>query len=200
MRPIGNETGAAMSLRALNLRGDFAGVLPEIIRALDEGDRGSEMPGETRRLLEYWRVVLPLPLAERRRALDAACARVRRDAATSADVLRFALGDSDEDIVYRATLAHVGAFPPRQAGPTATSEAIDWVRRRLALNCAAVFAALLSLGDERVLESLLPLRSALDADEVAAIRRRMGTDCPEPARTFLRTWVDLLDQTSAIRG
>lgn len=198
MRPIGNETGAAMSSTALDLRRDYAGELPESRRETGVNVRSGQTAAVSARLLDYWRVTLPLPVASRRRALDAVCAAARRDATVVADMLPFALGDCDEEIVYRATLAHVGAFP-RQAGLASTADAIEWVRRRLALNCAAVFAALLSIGDDHVLERLLPLRSTLDADEVAAIRRRLGAECPEPARTFLRAWIDLLDQSCARR-
>jgi hypothetical protein len=197
MRPIGNETGAVMSSTALDLRRDYAGELPESRRETGANVCSGQTPAVSARLLDYWRVTLPLPVAARRRALDAVCAAVRCDATVVADVLPFALGDCDEEIVYRATLAHLGAFP-RQAGLASTADAIEWVRRRLALNCAAVFAALLSLGDDHVLERLLPLRSTLDADEVAAIRRRLS-ECPEPARTFLRAWIDLLDQSCARR-
>jgi hypothetical protein len=197
MRPIGNETGAVMSSTALDLRRDYAGELPESRRETGANVRSDQTAAVSARLLDYWRVTLPLPVAARRRTLDAVCAAARRDAAVVAAVLPFALGDCDEEIVYRATLAHIGA--PRQAGPASTADAIEWVRRRLALNCAAVFAALLSLGDDHVLDRLLPLRSTLDADEVAAIRRRLGAECPEPARIFLRAWIDLLDQSCARR-
>lgn len=198
MRPIGNETGAAMSSTALDLRRDYAGELPESRRETGVNVRSGQTPAVSARLLDYWRVMLPLPVAARRRALDAVCAAARRDATVVADMLPFALGDCDEEIVYRATLAHLGPFP-RQAGLASTADAIEWVRRRLALNCAAVFAALLSLGDDHALERLLPLRSTLAADEIAAIRRRLGAECPEPARTFLRAWIDLLDQSCARR-
>lgn len=198
MRPIGNETGAAMSSTALNLRRDYAGELPESRPETGVNVRSGQTAAVSTRLLDYWRVTLPLPVGARRRALDAVCAAARRDAAMVADMLPFALGDCDEEIVYRATLAYVGAFP-RQAGLASTADAIEWVRRRLALNCAAVFAALLSLGDDHVLDRLLPLRSTLAADEFAVIRRRLGAECPEPARTFLRAWIDLLDQSCARR-
>ena len=197
MRPIGNETGAAMSSTAVSLRHDHDVASPRCSSAGAPGEGGNNLRPVSRRLLEYWQVMLPLPLAARRRALDAACTRSRRDAVP--DVLSFALGDTDEEIVYRATLAHVGAYPPHEAGAAAAGDAIDWVRRRLALNCTAVFAALLSLGDERLLDDLLPLRSSLGADEFGAIRRRLGAACPESARSFLQDWADLLDQSAARR-
>ena len=115
MRPIGNETGAAMSSTALDLRRDYAGEWPESRRETGVNVRSGQTAAVSARLLDYWRVSLPLPVASRRRALDAVCAAARRDATVVADMLPFALGDCDEEIVYRATLAHIGA--PRQAGP-----------------------------------------------------------------------------------
>jgi hypothetical protein len=197
MRPIGNETGAAMSSTAMRLRHEYGAARQSSPAA---GWRLSdEAATVSARLMSYWRDTLPLPVATRRRALDVVCARARRDAAVVSDVLPFALGDPDEEVVYRATLAHVGAYPPHGTAPAAAADAIEWVRRRLAVNCAAVFAALLSLGDERVLDALLPLRSVLGAEEAAAVRRRVGSACPAPARAFLETWVELTDQSTAGR-
>ena len=197
MRPIGNETGAAMSSTAVSLRHEHA---PAQESSPDTGVRNADgQSAVSSKLLAYWRETLPLPVAARRRALDLVCRHARRDATCLSDMLPFALGDPDEDVVYRATLAHVGAYPPRATALGATADAIEWVRRRLAVNCAAVFCALLSLGDERVLEALLPLRSTLGADEFAAIRRRLGSECPAPARAFLATWVELLDLSPAGR-
>jgi hypothetical protein len=178
-----------MNSTAVILRHDHGVARQGRVQASTGG--GVQMQAATRRLLDYWRHTLPLPVSVRRRALDVACAGTHREAAP--DVLAFALGDTDDDIVFRATLAHVGACPLRDHD--AAAAAVDWVRRRLALNCAAVFAALLSLGEERLFESLLPLRSTLDAREVAAVRRRLEKACPEPARNFLRAWSDLLDQS-----
>jgi hypothetical protein len=195
MRPIGNETGATMSSTAVSLRherGTAQGSSP------DTGVR-NVAPTTSARLVAYWRDTLSLPVAARRRALDAVCVRARRDATALDDMLPFALGDPDDEVVYRATLAHVGAYPPSGTASAATANAVEWIRRRLAVNCAAVFSALLSLGDERVLQALLPLRSTLDAGEVAAVRRRLGSGCPAPARVFLETWVELLDQSAAGR-
>jgi hypothetical protein len=200
MRPIGNQTGAVMSSNALNVRDDCVGASPALGVISGGQDAGHEMSAVSARLLHYWRVILPLPVTSRRVALDAACGRVRRNSSAMADLLSFALGDSDEEIVYRATLAHVGAYPPRAARWTTTVDAVEWVRRRLAVNCAAVFAALLSLGDEELLAALLPLRSTLSAEEVTAIRRRMGAGCAEPARTFLQSWADLTDPSGDACG
>ena len=201
MRPIGNETGAAMNSTAVSLRHERGAAQGHGAAQGSSPDTGvrNAAPTTSARLVAYWRDMLPLPVAARRRALDAACTCARRDATALDDMLPFALGDPDEEVVYRATLAHVGACPPSGTASAATASAVEWIRRRLAVNCAAVFSALLSFGDERVLEALLPLRSTLRGDEVAAVRRRMGCECPAPARAFLETWVELLDQSAAGR-
>jgi len=194
MRPIGNETGAAMSSRASDLRHDYAGALPEFSRATGASERSNQAHALSTRLLDYWRSTLPLPVAARRRALDAVCADARRDAAAAAAVLPFALGDYDEDIVYRATLAHVACA--RRARPQASTpvrDAIEWVARRLALNRAAVFAAVASLDDESVLEMLLPFRLVLVEAECAAVHRRLELRPAGATREFLRIWAELRD-------
>ena len=146
------------------------------------------------RLLDYWRRTLPLPVAARRRALDAVYLRARRDAAVAADLVSFALGDPDEEIVYRATLAYVECA--RRAGPrsaTPVRGAIEWVARGLALNRAAVFAALASLDDESVLEMLRPFRLVLDEAECAAVHRRLKFHPAGATREFLLAWAELRD-------
>jgi hypothetical protein len=146
------------------------------------------------RLLDYWRSTLPLPVTARRRALDAVYLRARRDAAAVADLVSFALGDPDEEIVYRATLAQVEcARRARPRSATPVREAIEWVARRLALNRAAVFAALASLDDESVLEMLRPFRLVLDEAECVVVHRRLKLHPAGATREFLRAWAELRD-------
>jgi hypothetical protein len=193
MRPIGNETGAAMSSTAFDLRDDYAGSLPAFGRTAGAG-AGQRTTVGSMRLLDYWRSTLPLPVAARRRALDAVYLRARRDAAAAADLVSFALGDPDEEIVYRATLAHVECA--RRTGPRATTPvrgAIEWVARGLALNRAAVFAALASLDDESVLEMLRPFRLVLDEAECVVVHRRLKLHPAGATREFLRAWAELRD-------
>jgi len=193
MRPIGNETGEVMSSTAFDLRDDYAGSLPAFGRTAGAG-AGQRTTVGSMRLLDYWRSTLLLPVAARRRALDAVYLRARRDAAAAADLVSFALGDPDEEIVYRATLAHVECA--RRAGPRAATpvrEAIEWVARRLALNRAAVFAALASLDDESVLEMLRPFRLVLDEAECVVVHRRLKLHPAGATREFLRAWAELRD-------
>ena len=193
MRPIGNETGAAMSSTAFDLRGDHAGSLPAFGRTAGAG-AGPRTTVGSMRLLDYWRSTLPLPVAARRRALDAVYLRARRDAAAAAELVSFALGDPDEEIVYRATLAHVEcARRARPRSATPVREAIEWVARGLALNRAAVFAALASLDDESVLEMLRPFRLLLDEAECVVVHRRLKFHPAGATREFLQAWAELCD-------
>ena len=151
------------------------------------------------RLLDYWRSTLPLPVATRRRALDAVHLRALRDATAAADLVSFALGDPDEEIAYRATLAHVECA--KRAGPRAATpveDAIEWVARRLALNRAGVFAALASLDDDSVLEMLRPFRLVLEEAECVAVHRRLKFHPAGATREFLRAWAELRDPVARL--
>ena len=68
MRPNGNETGAAMSSTALDLRRNYAGALPKSRRETGANLPSGQTAAVSARLLDYWRVTLPLPVAGRSRA------------------------------------------------------------------------------------------------------------------------------------
>ena len=110
----------------------------------------------------------------------------------ASELLPFALGDMDEEIVYRATIAFLSPWSATDSpSHERLTDAIEWVRRRLALNCAAVFAALMSLGDAAVLERLRPVRVALDDDERACVLRRLSGHPSAPIAEFLESWTAL---------
>ncbi len=164
MRPVGNETGVTMSSNS-------------IVSA---------------RLLEYWRVEFQQPLEDRRRSLEAACERVGHGISPASEVLPFALGDTDDDIVFRATVAHITASPDsRLHARDRLSDSLEWIRRRLAINRAAVFAALLSVGGETTLEALQGFRLLLDDHEFEFVIGRMSADATGAVGEFLRNWADL---------
>jgi hypothetical protein len=177
--------------------GNVGAVAPELDQSPTAAARKTSPEPLSEQLLAYWRCQLTRPVALRRRALDAALGRIRSGVATAQSLIPFALGDTDEDVVFRATIAQLD---PVHAGnerhPSAIEDAVEWIRRRLALNRAAVFAALLSLGDERVLEQLLPLRLVLDDAEFAAVRRRLGPERPASTGEFVREWVVLRGSTA----
>jgi hypothetical protein len=147
-------------------------------------------------LMEYWRKQLTCSVSARRHAFNVTRSMVRARDSCGETLVPFVLGETDEEIVFHATIAYLEAFRASGAG---ARNATEWVRRRLALNCAAVFAALLVSGEDQVLEGLLPLRSRLDTEEFSAIRRRLEADCPAAARSFLLAWAELLPTPPATR-
>ena len=144
-------------------------------------------------LVGYWRTQLARPVGARRREFARVRNQVRSGAAPAARLLPFALGDTDDEIVFRATMVLLrGATTGNAHSPMAAEDAIEWVRRRLALNRAAVFAALLATGQEDLLEKLRPLRLLLDAAETDVVTGRLGKVSAGPARDFLQAWSTLL--------
>jgi len=145
-------------------------------------------------LVRYWQEMPQAAIDERARWLDATRARVRAGETTTRAFALQALGDVDEHIVFAATLEYVGAHPisieRRQA---AVDDATDWIRRGLALNRAAVFAALLSLGDASVDEALGGLRLILTHAEIEVVCRHAVARPSRATRTFLAEWLELLD-------
>jgi hypothetical protein len=190
MRPAGNETGVLMNSIAIDLR-DVADL---------EARAETRPPALTRQLVDYWREQLAQPVAIRRRALDSVLIQIRSGTAARAALLPFALGDVDEDIVFRATAAYVGGVASRGTPSSATDDAVEWARRRLALNRGAVLAALLSCAGETTLERLLPLRLTLDRAELDTVRRRVDAELPRATQEFLQTWLELTGEECRRHG
>jgi len=147
-------------------------------------------------LIDYWQKLPARSTASRRRSLEEARRRVDAGERGADTLVPYALADCDEDVVFAATAAYVGVI--RDAGDrnAAAHDAAEWVRRGLAINRGAVFAALLALGDEGVNERLLPLRLALSAEEVATVCRRAARRPCERSRAFLHEWNELLSVES----
>lgn len=144
-------------------------------------------------LIDYWHRLPSSPVHQRRHNAHESCNRVREGRLPVEALLPFVLGDPDEDVVFAATSAYVGA---RRDGAAARrlsiDDAIEWVRRGLALNRGAVFAALLAKGDPRINDRLLPLRLTLGQEDVSTVCRRVDHDARRPTRKFLREWTELL--------
>ena len=150
------------------------------------------MSPTTRVLIEYWKRLPTSSVHERRAALEQLCGEERGGGFNRSALLPYALADDDEHVVHQATLAYVAPRGVvRNTDTAAVEDALEWIRRRLALNRGAVFAALLSLDDEQVTAALAGLRLSLDAHEAATVfRRGARTGCPR-ARTFLEGWQEL---------
>jgi len=150
------------------------------------------MSPNTRVLIDYWKRLPTRSVEERRTSLEQLCGQHPGGGFNRSALLAYALADDDEQVVHRATLAYVA---PRGAVPTvdtaAAEDALEWIRRGLALNRGAVFAALLSLDDEQVTATLAGLRLSLEAHEAATVfRRGAQIGCPR-ARKFLEGWREL---------
>jgi hypothetical protein len=151
-------------------------------------------------LIDYWHRLPASPVHQRRHNANESCNRVREGRLPVDALLPFVLGDPDEDVVYAATSAYVGLRRDGAARRSSIDDAIEWVRRGLALNRAAVFAALLAAGDPRINARLLPLRLTLGQDEVTVVCRRVDHDARRPTRKFLRDWAELLGEVDQDAG
>ena len=144
-------------------------------------------------LIDYWHRLPASPVHQRRHNAHESCNRVREGCLPVDALLPFVLGDPDEDVVFAATSAYVGSkHDGAAAWRSLIDDAIEWVRRGLALNRGAVFAALLAAGDPRINARLLPLRLTLGQDDVTVVCRRVDHDARRPTRKFLRDWTELL--------
>jgi hypothetical protein len=143
-------------------------------------------------LIDYWKRLPTIPVDERRAALNQLCRHVRTKALDRSAFLPYALADHDEQVVHEATLAYVAQRDEiRGHSAAAVADALEWIRRRLALNRGAVFAALLSLDDEAVTALLAGLQLSLDAADVATVFRRGARSACPRVREFLTAWQEL---------
>jgi len=149
----------------------------------------------TSALIDYWHRLPAHSPAVRRQHLALACEDVREGRLAPDALLPFALGDVDDGIVRQATLAWLEfAADPHAGGcPRAAADACEWVRRDLALNRGAVFAALLESGEAAVIERLGSLRLALPLEVVVSICRLLGDRPCAAGVRFLREWYELLE-------
>lgn len=146
----------------------------------------------TLELIDYLQKLPTLTAASRRQCLEEARRRIASGEGGAASLVPYALADHDEDVVFAATSAYVGVVRDALERNAAAHDATEWVRRGLALNRGAVFAALLALGDDGINERLIPLRLALSADDVATVCRRAARRPCERSRAFLHEWHELL--------
>jgi uncharacterized membrane-anchored protein len=156
------------------------------------------MSPKSRVLIDYWKRLPTASVDERRAALGQVCAQVQALDLDRSTILPYALADHDEHVVHEATLAYVS---PKSAvlgtSAVAVADALEWIRRRLALNRGAVFAALLSLDDQAVIDRLAGLRLTLDADEAATVFRRGARSRSARVQEFLESWQELAVQPPA---
>lgn len=146
----------------------------------------------TPELIDYLRKLPTRPTASRRQMLEETRRRVTCGERDAQALVPFALADDDDEIVFAATSAYVGVVRDAGERDAAAHDATEWIRRGLAINRGAVFAALLVLGDDGINQRLLPLRLALPAADVATVCRRAARRSCERSRAFLHEWHELL--------
>jgi hypothetical protein len=146
-------------------------------------------------LISYWHRLPAESAATRRKSLDATRERVRSGREPAAALVPIALGDVDEGIVASATHAYIASAMAATSDVDPVepiAEAVEWIRRGLALNRGAVFGALLALEDEPAVERLAALRLLLSAIEFEIACRVLGSSPGPRALGFLRDWADLV--------
>ena len=147
----------------------------------------------THELIDYWHRLPATPASIRRRSLEDTCRRVRSGEIAPAALVTYALADTDEDVVYDAASRYLDSSRPGdfERSPS-LDDALEWIRRHLALNRGAIFAALLGRGDPAINERLAALRLTLSADDVATVSRHAVRHPCAHSRQFLRDWLELL--------
>jgi hypothetical protein len=116
-------------------------------------------------------------------------AAVRRGETTSRAWLPVAVGEMDSELVREAVLGYLGGTPVSiERRELAAGDALEWIRRGLALNRVAVFVALLQLGDVTINEQLAALRGRLTEAEAAAIWCAFVDYDGTPGADFIAEW------------
>lgn len=99
------------------------------------------------------------------------------------------LGDTDFELVRAAARAYVDARPVSlEQLERRVADTLDWIRRGLALNRAAVFVALLETADETLLPRLAGLRGRMSAAEAQAVWQACAGLHDDATRGFLDEW------------
>jgi len=161
-----------------------------LLRALIlAGARGAVPAAVTAALMRYWQELRLASVTQRRWVIAELRAAVRRGETTSRAWLPVAVGETDPELVREAVLGYLGATPVSiERREIAVGDALDWIRRGLALNRVAVFVALLQLGDVTINERLAGLRGRLNGAEAAAVWCAFA-DCDDtPSGDFIAEW------------
>jgi hypothetical protein len=161
-----------------------------LLRALIlAGTRGAAPSATTAALMRYWQELRLASVTQRRWVVAALRAAVRRGETTSRAWLPVALGETDPALVREAVLGYLGGTPVSiERRERAAGDALDWIRRGLALNRVAVFVALLQRGDVAIIQRLAGLRGWLNEAETAAVWREFADCDGTPSGDFIAEW------------
>jgi len=153
------------------------------------GARGAAPALTTTALMLYWRGLQSTSAPQRRSIVEELRLAVQRGETTARVWLPVALGDTDPALVREAVLGYLGGTPVSvERRARAIDDALEWIRRGLALNRTAVFVALLQLEDGTINERLSGLRGRLTVSETAAVWRAFDADVATPCGEFIAEW------------
>ncbi len=161
-----------------------------LLRALIlAGARGAAPAAVTAALMRYWQELRLASVTQRRWVVAELRAAVRRGETTSRAWLPVAVGETDPGLVCEAVLGSLGGTPVSiERRELAVGDALEWIRRGLALNRVAVFVALLQLGDVTINERLAGLRGRLNEAEAAAVWCAFADCDGTPSGDFIAEW------------
>jgi hypothetical protein len=161
-----------------------AAVLSSLIA---HGRRGSPAQPLSTTLASYW-THLRNDVADRAVLFDRLRDAIRRGETTPRAWAAAVLGECEPALVQQAVVGYLGVTPVSlEWRGRAIDDLVDWVARELPLARATVFASLLALADERLLERLAPLRGRLPLAEADRVWSAVG-DATKPVRQFLDDW------------
>ena len=161
-----------------------------LLRALIlAGARDAAPAAVTAALVCHWQALRLASVTQRRWVAAELRAAVRRGEATSRAWVPVAIGETDPELIREAVLGYLGGSPVSiERREPAVGDAIDWIRRGLALNRVAVFVALLQLGDVTINERLAGLRGRLSEAEATAVWRALADCDGTSSGDFIAEW------------
>ena len=160
------------------------------LRLQAAGRRGAAAAMAGDALPDYWRFVARSTPEERAEIVR----RLRADIAAGRTgpraCLAVALGEPHLELAREATRAYLGHGPTSaERREHAVDDVLDWIRRALALNRAALCCALLDTANPLSLERLASLRSRFSAPETALVFEAAGGgEGRTDVATFLEDW------------
>lgn len=153
------------------------------------GRRGSSAQPLSVALTTYWTSLSRDDAAHRAALLERLREAIRRGETTSRAWAAAVLGEHEPALVQQAVTGYLGATPVSlDWRGRAIDDLLDWVARELPLARATVFATLLGIADDGLLERLAPLRGRLSPAEAERVWTTVGDAPPQPVRQFLDDW------------
>ena len=153
------------------------------------GARGAAREETSSALTRYWQELQSSSVTQRQWVATELRAAVRTGETTNRAWLPVALGETEAELVGQAVLGYLGVAPVSiERRELAIRDVLEWIRRGLALNRAAIFVALLQLEDPAVNERLAGLRGRLTGTEAMAVWHLLTAADGPLAGDFIADW------------